>query len=135
MAIQKSVLSILQGMGTGGGRGVKAATQTTIGATNTITMTLPQPANCGWVRVQAKGFTAGGGFTSLALRGSDGTNFWDIGDVTPPAAGAALDYVSLMVPFIVDGPGLTSIVATLVMAAAGTGGTPQLHGEAWGSLM
>lgn len=134
MALAKTVAAILQGMGPAGARGVKNATLTTIGATNTITLTPNLPLNCGYVRIQAKGFTAGGGFTSLALRGSDGTNFWDLGYVMPPAAGAALDYVSLMVPFIADG-NLTSIVATLVMAAAGTGGSPQLDAEVWGSLM
>ena len=117
MAILKSVAALLQGMGSGfSSRGAKAATQTTIGATSTVTLTLAQPANCGWVRIQAKGFTAGGGFTSLSLRGSDGTNFWDIGYVTPAAAGAALDYVSIMVPFCTD-VALSSIVATLVLAA------------------
>ena len=133
MAILKSVLSILQGMGTGA-RGVRNPTVTTVAATNTITLTPNAPLNCGYVRIQAKGFTTGGGFTSLALRGSDGTNFWDIGYVAPVAAAAAGDYVSIMVPFITD-VALTSIVAILVLAAAGTGGTPQLDGEAWGTLM
>ena len=134
MALLKPVAAILQGMGAAGARGVKNATLTTIGATNTITLTPNLPLNCGYVRVQAKGFTAGGGFTSLSLRGSDGTNFWDIGYVEPSAAGAAGDWVSIMVPFITDNA-LTSIVATLVMAAAGTGGSPQLDAEVWGSLM
>jgi hypothetical protein len=135
MAILKSVIAILQGMGSGfGARGVHPATVGTIATTNTLTLTLPQPANCGWVRVQAKGFTTGGGFVSLTLRGSDGTNFWDIGSSQPAAAGAAGDFVSVMLPFITD-VALTSIVATLVMTAAGTGGTPQLDGEVWGALV
>lgn len=133
MAILKSVLSILQGMGTGA-RGVKNATVTTVAATNNITLTPNAPINCGYVRIQAKGFTTGGGFTSLALRGTDGTNFWNIGYVMPPAAGAAGDYVSLMIPFITD-VALTSIAAILVLAAAGTGGAPQLDAEVWGALM
>ena len=132
MAILKSVASILQGMGSPA-RFARVG-QATVPATGTLTLTLNGAVNCGYVRVQAKGFTAGGGFTSLALRGSDGTNFWDIGYVVPPAAGVALDYVSLMVPFITDVP-LTSIVAILVMAAAGTGGTPQLDAEVFGALM
>ena len=132
MAILKSVAALLQGMGTPG-RFARVG-QATVPATGTLTMTLNAPVNCGYVRVQAKGFTAGGGFTSLSVRGTDGTNFWDIGYVIPPAAGAALDYVSLMVPFITD-VALTSITAILVMAAAGTGGTPQLDGEVFGALM
>jgi hypothetical protein len=131
--ILKSVAAILEGMGPAGGRGVKLPTNTTVAATSTLTLVLNQPANCGWVRVQAKGFTAGGGFTSLSLRGTDGTNFWDLGGMTPPA-GTAGDFVSIMMPFITDVT-LTQIVATLVLAAAGTGGTPQLDAEVWGSLM
>ena len=132
MAILKSVASILQGMGTPA-RFARVG-QITVPATGTLTLTLNEPVNCGYVRVQAKGFTAGGGFTSLAIRGSDGTNFWDIGYVAPPAPGAALDYVSIMVPFITD-VALVSIVAILVMAAAGTGGAPQLDAEVFGALM
>lgn len=134
MAILKSVAALLQGMGSGfSSRGARVG-QTTVPATGTLTLALAQPANCGWVRIQAKGFTTGGGFTSLSLRGTDGTNFWDIGYVTPAAAGAAGDYVSIMIPFVTD-VALTQIVATLVLAAAGTGGTPQLDGEVYGALM
>jgi hypothetical protein len=133
--ISKSVASLLLGMGSGfTARSAKIPTVTTIGASSTLTMPLAQPANCGWVRVQAKGFTTGGGFTSLSLRGTDGTNFWDIGSSAPPAPGAAGDFVSIMIPFITD-VALTQIVATLVLAAAATGGTPQLDGEVWGALM
>lgn len=130
--ILKSVLSILQGMGTGA-RGVRNPTVTTVAGTNNITLTPNAPLNCGYVRVQAKGFTTGGGFTSLSLRGTDGTNTWAIAAVAGPA-GTAGDWVSLMIPFITDVP-LTSIAAVLVLAAAGTGGTPQLDAEVWGALM
>jgi hypothetical protein len=132
--IIKSVAALLQGMGSGSSVRNGKASQTTVGATNTLTMAFNQPANCGWVRVQAKGFTTGGGFISLSLRGTDGTNFWDIGYVEPSAAGAAGDFVSIMVPFITD-VALTQIVAILVMTAAGTGGTPVTDAEVWGALM
>jgi hypothetical protein len=134
MAILKSVAGILEGMGSGSTPRSAKATQASVAATNTLTLTLPQPVNTGIVRVQAKGFTAGGGFVSLSLRGSDGTNFWDIGNVTPAAAGTAGDFVSVMMQFITD-VALTSIVATLVMTAAGTGGTPVTDAEVWGALM
>ena len=133
MAIQKSVRAILEGMGSAGFRGATVTVANS--ATPTATLTLNQPTNVGYVRVQVKGNTGGGGFTSLALRGSDGTNFWDIGYVMPPAAGAAGDNVSLMIPFITDNP-LTSIVASLVLAAAPTpAGTTQIDAECWGALM
>ena len=132
MAILKSVLSILQGMGTGA-RGVRNPTVTTIPATNNITLTLNAAVNCGYVRIQAKGYTTGGGFVSLALRGTDtGGGFWGIGYVT--GTGTAPDSVSIMVPFITDVP-LVSIAGLLTLAAAATGGTPQLDAEAWGTLM
>lgn len=133
MAILKSVASILAGMGTPA-RGVRNPTVTNIVAANTITLVPNAPLNCGYVRVQAKGFTTGGGFVSLALRGTDGTNFWDIGYVNPAAAAAAGDFVSIMVPFITD-VALTQIVAILTLTAAATGGTPQLDAEVWGALM
>lgn len=133
--IAKSIASILQGMGPAGARGVKNPTVTTVPATNNITLTLNQPAHCGWVQIQVKGNTAGGGLVSLSLRGTDTNgNFWDIGYVNPVAPGSAGDFVSLMVPFITDVP-LVSIAAILVLGAAATGGSPQLDAEVWASLM
>jgi hypothetical protein len=134
MSILKSVAALLEGFGSGLTARSAKATQASVGTSNVLTLTLPQPADAGMVRVQAKGFTAGGGFVSLSLRGSDGTNFWDIGYMQPAAAGAAGDFVSVMMQFITDVP-LTSIVATLVMTAAGTGGTPVVDAEVWGSLV
>jgi hypothetical protein len=134
MAIIKSVAAILQGMGSGFTARSAKATQASVGTSNTLTLTLAQPVNTGYVRVQAKGFTTGGGFVSLSLRGSDGTNFWDIGYMAPSAAGAAGDFVSIPMEFITD-VALTSIVAILVMTAAGTGGTPVCDAEVWGALM
>lgn len=133
MAIQKSVSSVLLGFGSGSTMKSAKATLAVGATTSTLTLTLPNAVNSGYVRVQAKGFTGGGGFVSLSLRGSDGTNFWDIGYVEPSAAGAAGDFISIMVPFIVDGPGLTSIVAILVLTAATTGGTTAIDAEVWGA--
>lgn len=133
MAIQKSASSVMLGFGSGSTMKSAKATTATGATTNTLTLTLSTPVNTGWIRVQAKGFTGGGGFVSLALRGSDGTNFWDLGSSAPPAAGAAGDFISILVPFICDGPGLTSIVAILTLSAATTGGTTAIDAEVWGA--
>lgn len=134
MSILKSVRSILEGMGPGGFRGgtVTAAAS----ATPALSVTLNQPANCGYVRVQVKGNTGGGGFTSCSVRGTDiNGGFWDIGYAEPSAAGAAGDQVSLIFPFITD-VGLATVTATLVLAAAPTpAGSTQTDLEVWGSLM
>jgi hypothetical protein len=136
MSILKSVAAILQGMGPAAARGAIFSIATPAAA-NTFTFTFNQPLNCGYCRIQAKGFTGGGGFVSLALRGYDGTNYWDLGYVEPSEAGAAGDFISIMVPFITD-VALTQIVAILTLTAATTGGTPaggNLDGEVWGALM
>jgi hypothetical protein len=132
MAISKSASTIMLGFGSGSTMKSAKATTATGATTNTLTLTLPNPVNSGYVRVQAKGYTGGGGFVSLSLRGSDGTNFWDLGYVEPAAAGAAGDFISILVPFICDG-NLTSIVAILVLTAATTGGTTAIDAEVWGA--
>lgn len=136
MAISKSVISILQGMGTGTTRGGKSSSAPPV-AVNTMTITFPQPLNCGMCRIQAKGFTGGGGFVSASLRGTDGTNFWDLAYMAPAAAGAAGDFISILLPFICDG-NLTSVTVALNLTAATTGGTPAggtVDAEVWGASM
>jgi hypothetical protein len=108
------------------------ATLATGATANTLTLTLPNAVNQGYVRVQAKGYTGGGGFVSASVRGSDGTNFWDLAYITPAAAGAAADFISLLIPFICDG-NLTSIVVVLNLTAATTGGTTAIDAEVWGA--
>jgi hypothetical protein len=132
MAILKSASTIMLGFGSGSTLKSAKATLAAGTASNVLTLTLPNAVNSGWVRVQAKGYTGGGGFVSLTLRGSDGTNFWDLGSVFPAAAGAAGDFISLLVPFICDG-NITSIVATLALTAATTGGTTAIDAEVWGA--
>jgi hypothetical protein len=132
MAINKSASTIMLGFGSGSTLKSAKATSATGATVNTLTLTLPNAVNSGYVRVQAKGYTGGGGFVSLALRGSDGTNFWDLGYIEPVAAGAAGDFISLLVPFICDG-NLTSIVAILTLTAATTGGTTAIDAEVWGA--
>jgi hypothetical protein len=133
MAILNSVSTIMLGFGSGSTPKSAKATLATGATTNTLTLTLPNPVTRGIVRVQAKGYTGGGGLVSCSMRGSDGTNFWDIGYITPPAAGAAADFISLLQDFIVDGPGLTSIVVILTLTAATTGGTTAIDAEVWGA--
>lgn len=132
--ILKSTAAILQGMGSAGARGGKIATVTAPTTANTMTITFNQPMNTGDIRVQLKGFTTGGGFVNLSVRGTDGTNFWDVCYVNPPVAGAAGDYISQLLSFITDTP-LTAITIILNLTAAATGGTPQLDAECWGALM
>jgi hypothetical protein len=133
MAIINSVASILLGMGSGSTAKSAKATLSSGATSNTLTLTLPNPVTRGIIRVQAKGFTGGGGFVSCSMRGSDGTNFWDLGYIVPAAAGAAADFISLLQDFIVDGPGLTSIVVILNLTAATTGGTTAIDAEVWGA--
>jgi hypothetical protein len=132
MAILKSASTVMLGFGSGSTMKSAKATLATGAATNTLTLTLANPVSTGWVRVQAKGYTGGGGFVSLSLRGSDGTNFWDLAYINPAAAGAAGDFISLLVPFLCDG-NLTSIVAILTLTAATTGGTTAIDAEVWGA--
>ena len=135
MAITKSVGSILEGMGSGvTSRSAKAPTNTSPGAATTITLTPNLPINTGYVRVQLKGYTAGGGFVGMTIKGSDGTNTWDLGFVAPAAAQAALDYVSIMLQFIADNA-LTTITVVFTVSTAPSGDTPQLDAEVWGALM
>jgi hypothetical protein len=133
MAIVKSASTIMQGFGSGST--MKSATATlsagALGA-NTLTLTLLNAVSTGWIRVQAKGYTGGGGFVSCSVRGSDGTNFWDLAYVNPAAAGVAGDFISLLFPFICDG-NLTSIVVVLNLTAATSGGTTALDAEVWGA--
>jgi hypothetical protein len=133
MAILNSVSTILLGMGSGSTYKSAKATLATGATSNTLTLTPAQPISRGIVRVQAKGYTGGGGFVSCSMRGSDGTNFWDLGYIVPAAAGTAGDFISLLQDFIVDGPGLTSIVVILNLTAATTGGTTAIDAEVWGA--
>lgn len=132
MAIIKSASAVMLGFGSGSTMKSAKATSATGATSNTLTLTLANAVSTGWIRVQAKGYTGGGGFVSLAVRGSDGTNFWDLAYVTPAAAGAAGDFISILIPFICDG-NLTSIVATLALTGATTGGTTALDAEVWGA--
>ena len=134
MAISKSAAAVMLGFGSASSTRSGTATLSSGAASNTLTMPLSQPCQTGYVRVQAKGYTGGGGFASLSIRGTDGTNFWDLGYVTPGAAGTAGDFISLLVPFICDGA-LTSVTAILALTAATTGGTTAIDGEVWGAPM
>lgn len=131
--IAKSVAAILQGMGPAGFRGGKAS-MATPAPVNTATIVFNQPANCGMCRIQAKGFTGGGGFVSASLVGTDGTNTWALANVTPGVAGPAGQFISVLLPFICDG-NLTQVTAALNLTAAPTGGTPQVDFEVWGASM
>lgn len=131
--IAKSVAAILQGMGPGGFRGGKASV-TVPSPVSSATIVFNQPLNCGMCRIQAKGFTAGGGFVSATLVGSDGTNTWNLAYMAPPTAGTAGQYVSVLLPFICDG-NLTQVIAQITFTAAPTGGTPQVDMEVWGASM
>lgn len=131
--IAKSVAAILQGMGPAGFRGGKAS-MATPAPVNSATITFNQPLNCGMCRMQAKGFTGGGGFVSATLVGSDGTNTWNLAYLAPGTAGPAGQYISILLPFVCDG-NLTQVIAQLTLTAAPTGGTPQVDFEVWGASM
>ena len=137
MSILKSVAAVLQGMGPAGARFAKVG-QVTVPAAPTLTLTLNEPVNCGWVRIQAKGFTTGGGFVSAVVTGTDTTTptpgTWSLGSENPATAGVANSFASIMIPFICDNP-LAIINVALAFTAAGTGGSPQLDAEVFGALM
>src|SRR5215467_14029322 len=131
MAITKSVASILQGMGSAGARG--ARTTATPGASMTFTLTnfIGGPINCGTVRVKVAGYTGGGGLTSMAVRGSDGTVTVDLGQIA--GSGVAASQVDVMEDFCTDRRyancrcrGLGRVDVGMVQAFANEASTP--HG-------
>jgi len=132
MAITKSVASILQGMGSAGARG--ARTTATPGASMTFTLTnfIGGPINCGTVRVKVAGYTGGGGLTSMAVRGSDGTVTVDLGQIA--GSGVAASQVDVMEDFCTD-YNLTTITVVVTLAGAPTGGTQTADAEVWGASM
>src|SRR5215472_14196619 len=132
MAIRNSVAAILQGVGAAAARG--ARTTATPGASMTFTLTnfVGGPINAGTVRVKVAGYTGGGGLTSMAVRGSDGTNTVDLGQVA--GSGVAASYVDVMEDFITD-LNLTTITVVVTLAGAPTDGTQTADAEVWGANM
>jgi len=131
MAINKSVAAILQGVGAAGARGARATATPAASMTFTLTNFLG-PINAGTVRVKIAGYTGGGGLTSVAVRGSDGTNTVDLGQVA--GSGVAASWVDVMEDFITD-LNLTTVTVVVTLAAAPTGGTQTADAEVWGASM
>jgi hypothetical protein len=132
MAIRKSVAAILQGVGAAAARGAKATAAPSASMTFTLTNFSGGAINAGTVRAKIAGYTGGGGLTSMAVRGTDGTNTVDLGQVA--GSGVAASWVDVMEDFITD-LNLTSITVVVTLAAAPTGGTQTADCEVWGASM
>jgi hypothetical protein len=100
--------------------------------TFTLTNFSGGPINAGTVRAKIAGYTGGGGLTSMAVRGTDGTTVVDLGQIA--GSGVAASVVDVMEDFITD-LNLTSITVVVTLAAAPTGGTQTADCEVWGANM